>query len=242
MSKFDKQDIQAVADLKAGYTLGRTDVAILNELVRIALASLEAEAVADVVAWSSPNEERTCDIRLRRHDIKAGPLYTAPPAPANAEHVAWLWSHRKHPSEVSLVRPEDDERAEVAHWSGWSCQALYTAPPAPVVKLPHEFFSDEGIVIQLEKLMSSLAVAGIQYERTGNACRAAMLQGADGNSPAVPEWHAEAEKMAELHGISFVIFRHGESPKCADPSKVIISFTDEGLGHGSATPQQEAKP
>lgn len=59
-------------------------------------------------------------------------LYTAPPAPANAEPVAWLWSHRKHPSEVSLIRPEDDERAEGAHWSGWSCQALYAAPPAPV--------------------------------------------------------------------------------------------------------------
>jgi hypothetical protein len=46
------------------------------------------------------------------------PVYTAPPAPANAEPVAWLWSHRKHPSEVTLVRPEDDERAEGAHWSG----------------------------------------------------------------------------------------------------------------------------
>lgn len=53
-------------------------------------------------------------------------------ASLEAEPVAWLWSHRKHPSEVSLVRPEDDERAEGAHWSGWSCQALYAAPPAPV--------------------------------------------------------------------------------------------------------------
>lgn len=59
-------------------------------------------------------------------------FYSAPPEPANADPVAWLWSHRKHPSEVSLVRPEDDERAEGAHWSGWSCQALYAAPPAPV--------------------------------------------------------------------------------------------------------------
>lgn len=55
----------------------------VEELARIAMASLEAEAVADVVAWSSPNEERTCDIRLRRHDIKAGPLYTAPPVPVS---------------------------------------------------------------------------------------------------------------------------------------------------------------
>ncbi|MDS0113299.1 hypothetical protein QYE88_25895, partial [Enterobacter hormaechei subsp. steigerwaltii] len=33
---------------------------VVLKLARIALASLEAEAVADVVAWSSPNEERTC--------------------------------------------------------------------------------------------------------------------------------------------------------------------------------------
>lgn len=54
----------------------------VHELARIALTSLEAEPVADVVAWSSQNEERTCDVRLRRHDIKPGILYTAPPAPA----------------------------------------------------------------------------------------------------------------------------------------------------------------
>lgn len=46
-----------------------------------AIAAFGAEPVADVVAWSSPNEERTCDIRLRRHDIAPGPLYSAPPAP-----------------------------------------------------------------------------------------------------------------------------------------------------------------
>ena len=45
MSNIDKHAVQAVADLKAGYRLGHADVAILNELARIALASLEAEAV-----------------------------------------------------------------------------------------------------------------------------------------------------------------------------------------------------
>lgn len=62
-----------------------------------------------------------------------------------------------------------------------------------------------------------------------------------GNSPVIPDWQAKAEKMSEIHGTSFVVFRNGESPQCADPSKVIISLTDEGLGHGSAAPQQEAK-
>ncbi|WP_049849519.1 hypothetical protein [Trabulsiella odontotermitis] len=50
------------------------------EAFKVALASLEAEPVADVVAWSSPNEERKCDIRWRRHDVAPGPLFTYPPS------------------------------------------------------------------------------------------------------------------------------------------------------------------
>lgn len=42
----------------------------------------DSEPVADVVAWSHPNEERKCDIRWRRHDVEPGPLYHhAQPAP-----------------------------------------------------------------------------------------------------------------------------------------------------------------
>lgn len=72
-----------------------------------------------------------------------------------------------------------------------------------------------------------------------NHCRAAMLQA--GNSPVIPEgWQVEAEKLAEIYGMSFVLFRHGEAPQCADPTKVVISFTDKGLGHDTlpAAPQE----
>ncbi|HFO0273385.1 TPA: DUF551 domain-containing protein, partial [Enterobacter asburiae] len=105
MSKISKEQAQSVSDLKAGYTLGHADVAILNELARIALASLEAEPVGEV------SEQRdglvmdgTVDLGgASTHRIIKGaskmkrlPLgtkfYTSPPAPANAEPVAWLWS------------------------------------------------------------------------------------------------------------------------------------------------------
>lgn len=47
---------------------------------------------------------------------------------------------------------------------------LFTAPPAPaVVKLPTEFYSDEGIVVRLEEVMAGLAVVGFQCERKANA-------------------------------------------------------------------------
>ncbi|HGH4662242.1 TPA: hypothetical protein ACJIWL_000585 [Enterobacter kobei] len=106
-----------------------------------ALASLEAEPVAfrsklkhpsaiGSERWDYADHRQPDAFELENCIIER--LYTASPAQANAEPVAWLWSHRKHPSEVTLVRPEDDERAEGAHWSGWSCQALYAAQPAPV--------------------------------------------------------------------------------------------------------------
>ncbi|MDK9941488.1 hypothetical protein NVR52_10110 [Enterobacter roggenkampii] len=114
---------------------------VVLKLARIALASLEAEAVAfrtklkTLAAVGSESWDYTDHRQPDAFEIEnciVERLYTAPPSPAYAEPVAWLWSHRKHPSEVSLVRPEDDERAEGAHWSGWSCQALYAAPQQEV--------------------------------------------------------------------------------------------------------------
>lgn len=91
MSNIDKQAVQAVADLKAGYTLGHADVAILNELARIALASLEAEAVSvnDDMAYafhhaisdSSLGSDEVEEIKTGLRAAFAN--VTAPPAPAS---------------------------------------------------------------------------------------------------------------------------------------------------------------
>lgn len=66
----------------------------------------------------------------------------------------------------------------------------------------------------------------------------ALRNAAGGNSAqpvTVPDesWRIEAEKQAEIYGQSFVVFRNGEQPQCADPTKVVISFTDKGLGHNA---------
>lgn len=153
----------------------------------IALASLEAEAVAyvDPFAFHNFNVYRageTDNKRMGREWMWANPdaglipVYTAPPAPANAEPVAWLWSHRKHPSEVSLVRPEDDERAEGAHWSGWSCEALYAEPPAPV-SVPDEDLLHMA-ASAIEDLLSNKDryCAGVWVDIPAKLRRAAMLQ------------------------------------------------------------------
>lgn len=42
-----------------------------------------------------------------------------------------------------------------------------------------------------------------------------------------PEWQQQAEKLAELYGTSFVIFRNEMEPECLDPAKVVLSFDAE---------------
>ena len=108
-----------------------------------------------------------------------------------ATPVAWLWSNRKHPSEVTLVRPEDDERAEAAQWSGWSCQALYAAPqPATVVssEIANKLKAD-GVAELLKDASEYAPLTAGQWESLANnwhqtfiglagdkkACRVAML-------------------------------------------------------------------
>ena len=150
---------------------------VVRELARIALASLEAEPVAYIFKHPAGRLFWALTDESNKGQSDVMPVYTAPPAPANAEPVAWLWSHRKHPSEVTLVRHEDDERAEGAHWSGWSCQALYAEPPASV-SVPDGY--------RLQPIS--------EYD----AMCAAMLQGADGNSPVIPDgWVAFSERMPD---------------------------------------------
>ncbi len=165
----------------------------LAEIAMVVLMTPEPEPVADVVAWSSPSEERTCDIRWRRHDVKPGPLYTAPPAPVVPEEAT--------PGSIEILAS---------------------------IRPPH------GVAYQWDEEQRHAAADA------WNACRGAMMQDAEPSQhDELPEWLQQAHKLAELHGCSFVVFRHGEEAQCADPTKVIISFTDEGLGHHLAASQQE---
>ncbi|MEY1439104.1 hypothetical protein AB7Z58_02705 [Escherichia coli] len=88
MSNIDKQAVQAVADLKAGYTLGHADVGILNELARIALASLEAEPVAWL--YSASFERGHVEGELTDAPGCDMPVYTSPPAPVSVPDLKGL--------------------------------------------------------------------------------------------------------------------------------------------------------
>lgn len=79
-----EENVQAVFDLKAGYTLGLADVEILKRVARRALAAMDSEPVYQVF---EPSDGRWVDvddedemIRLRSIGGETRTLYTAPPS------------------------------------------------------------------------------------------------------------------------------------------------------------------
>ncbi|HHA1934052.1 TPA: DUF551 domain-containing protein [Enterobacter ludwigii] len=180
MSNIDKQAVQAVADLKAGYTLGHADVAILNELARIALASLEAEAVAYIRAAHNPD----------------GFCF------ADGIHPA----HRHQKLPLSTLQDG----------CYWTVTPLYTAPPAPV-SVPDFTVLDRLAGEMLTHAMNCERRVSVAYTHCAHrlaeevmGLRAAMFQGADGNSPVVPDgWVACSERMPDI-GTEIFYFCQGD--------------------------------
>jgi len=81
-------------------------------------------------------------------------------------------------------------------------ELLYTAPPAPV-----------SVPDAMTPKQASRAYCGeVRGYRDGwNACRAVMLQGADGNSPVIPDgWVACSELMPEQFKAILAFNEYGE--------------------------------
>ncbi|MGQ4865398.1 hypothetical protein [Enterobacter kobei] len=112
---------------------------VVLKLARIALASLETEAVA----WRS--------LYYENHGLLTG-----------SKNVLASWQKQ-----------------------GWECEPLYSAPPAPV--------SDEDLLHMAASAIDDLlsnkdrSGAGVWADIPAKLRRAAMLQGADGNSPVIPD-------------------------------------------------------
>lgn len=80
--KITKQKVQSVADLKAGYTLGHADVAMLKAMARQLLSGLEQEPVATFYKSECGNVFNTLDSWLPVDGVNK--LYAAPQLPQQA--------------------------------------------------------------------------------------------------------------------------------------------------------------
>ena len=207
-----------------------------RELARIALASLEAEAVTNEIVIPEPMTHRSIS-----EICPPGVNQTLFASGWNASRKSGMNSGRIPP----IVKGID---AECVGWNACRAAMLQGAEPVTMAyKLPantpckdapeHIWLQTAGVWPENGEFSELTWCSDNQHPDDTLYVRADVVAG---NSPVIPDWQAEAEKMSELHGSSFVVFRNGESPQCADPSKVIISFSDKGLGHESA-PQQDGK-
>lgn len=95
---------------------------------------------------------------------------------------------------------------------------LYTASPAPVVP-------DEKPVPNPLKMYAVDAVAAIAEVRGWNACRAAMLQGGDGNSPVIPDgWIPVSERLPE-RDVDVQVY-------CADKKEQMVGYMERNETEG----------
>ncbi|WP_447315249.1 DUF551 domain-containing protein [Klebsiella michiganensis] len=178
-----EESIQAVFDLKAGYTLGRADVEILKRVARIALAAMDSEPVAYI---SKSDFDAGYPHILARRDFNKActmPVYAAQPAPEYPETLPCpvllepgmrfgkgvktrlvldaIQRRAEHHAELEAMAPE--ERAEYDAGIE-ACKAML---PQPALVVPDEIKHRIGGL--------DWGWEG-EFNRGWNACRAAMLQ------------------------------------------------------------------
>lgn len=150
MSTITKEQAQSVSDLKAGYTLGHADVEILNDLARIALASLEAEAVGFIARHKETGKfgsylHPKADW-FKNDDYEVLSAYTAPPAPVSV------------PAAMEIDDDFDSafEHGKAVGWNAYRAAMLQAEPVTTAYKLPDDFDFDRfNDVVWLETVASN---------------------------------------------------------------------------------------
>lgn len=180
MSTFTKEQliarinqVTAINKYRIGRDPAADGLAMDNELLAIALASLEAEAVGEVVLGEyddcgcHPDARVVCiaaDGQADWENFKDGTrLYAAPPSLAAIDERAAFntWNNDEN-------LPIAGVGAKNAAWLAWQARSKLTAPPAPV-SVPT---FDEWLEIRGNKPLGWVKDA---MRESYDACRAAML-------------------------------------------------------------------
>lgn len=184
---------------------------VVRDLARIALASLEAEPVAyvDPFAFNNFSVYRAGDTDNKRMgrewmwanpDAGLIPLYTAPPAPVSvpeAAPVAYIFKHPAGRLFWSLTDESNKGQRDV--------MPVYSAPvPAfvpPAIEPDYEVI--KGILPTANPDEYACCIAADMW----NACRAAMLQGAE---PVTTAYKLREEIGSSLQLRNLIRQRHAE--------------------------------
>ncbi|MGQ8599505.1 DUF551 domain-containing protein [Enterobacter hormaechei] len=170
-------------------------------------------------------------------------------ASLEAEHAGFIVKHKVTGKFGSWLH----SKADWFRSDEYEVLSAYTAPPAPV-SVPDES-AVELLATDLMKRIDKItgerhSVATLSSLRVSivEACRAAMLQGADGNSPVIPDgWVACSERMPEEDGNYWGWWSESkrQGPVWFIKSELQAQFQSSEITHWMplpAAPQQEVKP
>lgn len=111
-----QQQLEAIAELKAGYQLGHADVAILRDVARELgaarqrIAELEARTGQQPVGWTDAEELRDVEKHGCGYIFRANPISPS----ADPRRVIKLYTSPPAPAPVSVKLPERHEAQETS--------------------------------------------------------------------------------------------------------------------------------
>ncbi|HBY5250616.1 TPA: hypothetical protein MIX19_06505 [Klebsiella pneumoniae] len=174
-----EESIQAVFDLKVGYTLGLDDIEILKRVARMALVAMDSEPViivgddgGDALAYRRLIQSFEPGTKLYLHAQPAqvvngeyGDAYQG------AREDLAIWKRRALEAEESVRRLEQINDHLVKEAQGESRIG------EPVIAQPVPVVPEEKPIPNTLSMYAVDAVAAIAEVKGWNACRAAMLNG-----------------------------------------------------------------
>ncbi|MFU0444365.1 DUF551 domain-containing protein [Pseudocitrobacter faecalis] len=216
---------------------------------------VNAEPVADVVAWHKEGEERTCDIRWRRFDVAPGPLFAvAQPVEVVPDEMAI--SDDMNLYQKSFAQDHNTRRAAILNHSVNERDMVERV--SQPYKLPATRFQ------QVADLYGITSPTGSETSFTFDAFEASSFakggwsvqeyveleryqQAVVGNSPVIPDgWIAVSERVPEEDGNYWGWWSESnrQGPVWFIKSDLQAQFQSSEITHWMplpAAPQQEGK-
>lgn len=239
MTKLTKEEqIQAIYDLKVGYTLGHADIAILKSMTRQLLASMEQEPVAQVY---QPANIGICaplgpSVMMLKPLSAGTKLYAAPqlpqPAVVDADDNFYSWFGREwhenyqHNQYTAAAKQMLGVMAESAWRAGRSAAMLQGAEP-----VSHPYTLREGwVAVPVD--MTPEQMRAVQRDSSLGTFASAHLSGAYDMYREFWDVAIAAAPQQEVHFKTTSDERLMKTPDITGETvKVIGSFNDDVFCH-----------
>ncbi|HHW0480895.1 TPA: DUF551 domain-containing protein [Escherichia coli] len=200
---------------------------------------VNAEPVADVVAWHKEGEERTCDIRWRRFDVAPGPLFAIAPPVMKDHQIRELVNELRdiaveyHGTQqlreriartvrAAMLNHSENERDMVEHVSQpYKLPATRFQQVADLYGITLPTGSETSFTFDAFEA-SSFAKSGWAVQEYVELER--YQQAVTGNSPVIPDgWIAVSERMPDI-GQAVLAYRP-DAPESDDPLIKMAVYT-----------------